>query len=166
MSKFLTPQWLDPLRAAIKGHPRLSSTVVHSFHIANTLRHSLELTTSLLQASFKSKLPMRDLRLTFEWPTRSSSQALHWRSLCVRYSWGFILLYGLGCPGVTKVVVDPKKFVLPSPLWGFVKYPDPKIEAYNTLMYQSLDQSLAQYIIQVVHSHTHRIIWIQGVLTG
>jgi hypothetical protein len=39
-----------------------------------------------------------------------------------------------------------------------LKYPDPKIEAYNVLMYQSLDQSLAQYIIQVVHSHTHRII--------
>jgi hypothetical protein len=31
--------------------PRLSSTVGHSFHIANTLRHSLELPTSLLQAS-------------------------------------------------------------------------------------------------------------------
>jgi hypothetical protein len=30
------------------------------------LRHSLELLTSLLQASFKSKHPRRDLRLTFE----------------------------------------------------------------------------------------------------
>jgi hypothetical protein len=39
-----------------------------------------------------------------------------------------------------------------------VKYPDPKIEAYNVLMYQSLNQSLAQYIIQVVHRHTHMII--------
>jgi hypothetical protein len=39
-----------------------------------------------------------------------------------------------------------------------VKYPDPKIEAYNVLMYQSLDQSLAQYIIQVVHNHIHMII--------
>jgi hypothetical protein len=26
----------------------------------------------------------------------------------------------LGCLGVTKVVVDLGKFVLPSPLWGFV----------------------------------------------
>jgi hypothetical protein len=26
---------------------------------------------------------------------------------------------GLGCPEVTKVVVDLKKFVLPSPSWGF-----------------------------------------------
>jgi hypothetical protein len=51
--------------------------VDHSFHIANTLKCSLELPTSLLQASFKSKFPMRDLRLTLEWPTQSSSQALH-----------------------------------------------------------------------------------------
>jgi hypothetical protein len=28
-------------------------------------------------------------------------------------------LDGLGCPGVTKVVVDPGKFVLPSSLGGF-----------------------------------------------
>jgi hypothetical protein len=32
---------------------------------------------------------------------------------------GFVPLDGLGSPGVTKVVVDPRKFVLPSPLWGF-----------------------------------------------
>jgi hypothetical protein len=32
---------------------------------------------------------------------------------------GFVPLDGLGCPGVTKVVVDLRKFVLPSPLWGF-----------------------------------------------
>jgi hypothetical protein len=103
---------------AIKGSC-LSNTVGHSFYIANTLRHPLELPTSLLQAPFKSKLPMRDLGLTLEWLTRSSSQALHRRSPCVRYSWGFVSLDGLGCPGVTKVVVDPKKFILPSPLWGF-----------------------------------------------
>jgi hypothetical protein len=30
------------------------------------LRHSLEILTSLLQASFKSKLPKRDLSLTLE----------------------------------------------------------------------------------------------------
>jgi hypothetical protein len=46
---------------AIKGPSCLSSTVGHSFHLSNTLRHSLELPTSLLQASFKSKLPRRDL---------------------------------------------------------------------------------------------------------
>jgi hypothetical protein len=40
--------------------------VGHSFHIANILRHSLELPTSLLQASFKSKLSRRDLSLTLE----------------------------------------------------------------------------------------------------
>jgi hypothetical protein len=66
MSGFLTPQWLDSLGGAIKGPSRLSSTVDHSFHIANTLRHSLELPTSLLQASFKSKFARRDLSLTLE----------------------------------------------------------------------------------------------------
>jgi hypothetical protein len=52
-------------------------------------------------------------------PTRSISQALHRRSPCIRYSWRFIPLDGLDCPGVTKVVADPGKFVLPSLLWGF-----------------------------------------------
>jgi hypothetical protein len=37
----------------------------------------------------------------------------------IHYSWGFIPLDRLDCPGVTKVVVDPRKFVLPSLLWGF-----------------------------------------------
>jgi hypothetical protein len=66
ISRFLTPQWLDSFGGAIKGPSRLSSTVGHSFHIANSLRHSLELPTSLLKASFKSKLPRRDLSLTLE----------------------------------------------------------------------------------------------------
>jgi hypothetical protein len=39
-------------------------------------------------------------------------------SVC-RYSWGFIPLDGLGYLEVTKVVVDPEKFVLPFSLWGF-----------------------------------------------
>jgi hypothetical protein len=51
---------------AIKGPPCIFSTVGHSFHIANTLRHSLELPTSLLQVSFKFKHHRRDLKLTFE----------------------------------------------------------------------------------------------------
>jgi hypothetical protein len=99
--------------------PRLSSLVGHSFWLEYTLRHSLELQTSLPQAPFKSKLPRRDLSLTFEWPTRSSTQALHRWSPCVRYSWEFVPLDGLGCPRVTKIVVDFRKFILPSPLWGF-----------------------------------------------
>jgi hypothetical protein len=103
----------------IKGPQRLSHRVGHSVQLANTLRHSLELSTSLLQASFKSKLPMRDLSLTLEWSTRSSTQALHQWSSCLRYSWGFVPLDGLGCPIVTKVVLDFGKLVLPSPLWGF-----------------------------------------------
>jgi hypothetical protein len=51
---------------AIKVPSCLSSMVGHSFHIVNTLRHSFELPTSLLQDSFKSKLPRRDLSLTLE----------------------------------------------------------------------------------------------------
>jgi hypothetical protein len=65
MSEFLTPQQLDSL-GGYKRLLQLSSTVGHSFHIANTLRHSIELTTFLLQASFKFKLHMRDLILTLE----------------------------------------------------------------------------------------------------
>jgi hypothetical protein len=51
---------------AIKVPPYLSSLVGHSFQLVNTLRYSLELSTSLLQASFKSKLPKRDLSPTLE----------------------------------------------------------------------------------------------------
>jgi hypothetical protein len=50
MSRFLTPPRLDSL-GGYKRTPHLSSTVDHSFHIANTLRHSLEFPISLLQAS-------------------------------------------------------------------------------------------------------------------
>jgi hypothetical protein len=91
MSGFLTPQRLDFL-GGYKRPPCLSSRVGHSVQLANILRHSHELPTSLLQASFKSKLPRRDLSFTLEWPTRSSTQALHQRSPCVRYSWRFVPL--------------------------------------------------------------------------
>jgi hypothetical protein len=49
-----------------KRPPRLSSLVGHSFHLANNLRHSLDLPSSHLQVSFKSKLSERDLSLTLE----------------------------------------------------------------------------------------------------
>jgi hypothetical protein len=111
-------QQLDFLEG-YKKPSRLSSRIGHSFHLTNTLKHYLDLSTSLLQASFKSKLLRRDLSLTLEWYTRSSSQSLHWRSSCVRYSWRFNPLDEPGCPGVTKVVVDPEKFILPSFLWWF-----------------------------------------------
>jgi hypothetical protein len=62
MSGFLTPERLYSLGST----PRLSRMVGHLFHIANTLIYSLELPTSLLQASFISKLSRRDLRLTLE----------------------------------------------------------------------------------------------------
>jgi hypothetical protein len=65
MSGFLTHQRLDSL-GGYKKTSGLSSIVGHSFHIVNTLRHSFDLPTSLLQASFKFKLPRRDLSLTLE----------------------------------------------------------------------------------------------------
>jgi hypothetical protein len=55
------------LWGVIKGPPCLSSRVDHSVQLANTLSHSLELPTCLLQASLKSKLSRRDLILTLEW---------------------------------------------------------------------------------------------------
>jgi hypothetical protein len=61
----------------------------------------------------------------------------------------------------TLIFIAIKKIVenQPKGKWAEeLKYPNPKIETYNVLMYQSLDQSLAQYIIQVAHSRTHRII--------
>jgi hypothetical protein len=118
MSGFLTPQRLDSFRG-YKRPTCLSSTVGYLFHIINSLRHSLELLMSLLQASFKFKLFRRDLSPTLQWPTRFSSQTLYRWSQCVHYSWRFVPLDGLGCPEITKVVIDPRKFVLPSPLWGF-----------------------------------------------
>jgi hypothetical protein len=48
---------------AIKGLP---SPFGHSFELANILRHSLELQTSLPQAPLRSKLPRGDLSLTLE----------------------------------------------------------------------------------------------------
>jgi hypothetical protein len=39
--------------------------------------------------------------------------------MCVRYSCRFVPLDELGYQGVTKIVVDPEKFILSSPLWGF-----------------------------------------------
>jgi hypothetical protein len=105
--------------AAIKGpHAYLAKRplILTSTHF-ETL--SLELWTSSPPSFIKSKHPRRDLSLTLEWPTRSSTQALHRQSPCVRYSWGFVSLNGLGCPRVSKIVVNFRKFVLPSPLWWF-----------------------------------------------
>jgi hypothetical protein len=64
-----------------KRPPHLSLQGDHLFWPEYTLRHSLMLKTPLPQASLQSKLPKRDLSLTFEWPTRSSTQALHRWSL-------------------------------------------------------------------------------------
>jgi hypothetical protein len=61
----LIPQWLDSL-GGYKRPPCLSGLAGHSVELANTLRHSFEFQTSLPQASFKSKLPMRDLSLNLD----------------------------------------------------------------------------------------------------
>jgi hypothetical protein len=66
ISRSITPQRLDSFGGAIKGPPRLSILVSHSFHLANTLRHSLQLQTSLPQDPFRSKLFRRGLSLTLE----------------------------------------------------------------------------------------------------
>jgi hypothetical protein len=51
---------------AIKGSHASLAQLGHSIHIANTLRHSIGLPTSVLQDSFKSNIPRRDLSLTLE----------------------------------------------------------------------------------------------------
>jgi hypothetical protein len=48
ISGFLTPQWLDSLGGYKSPPPCLSSRIGHSFQLVNTLRHYLEIPTSLL----------------------------------------------------------------------------------------------------------------------
>jgi hypothetical protein len=114
MSGFLTPQRLDSL-GDYKRPPRLSSTVGHLFHLANTLRYSLELPTSLLLASFKSKLPK-----TSHFSDPLDLHLKHFTDdLRIFVTLGNLFPRWTRLSGSPKVVVDPKKFVLPSPLWGF-----------------------------------------------
>jgi hypothetical protein len=124
-------RWLPDLSGPRPGHVRISDTptarfpwgTIKTLHASLaqkamkwTWKHSqafsIGLKTPLPQASLQSKLPRRDFSHTFEWPTRSSTQALRRWSPCVRYSWGFVPLDIPGCLRVTK-------FVLPSHLWGF-----------------------------------------------
>jgi hypothetical protein len=63
---FDTPTGRFPWGGAIKGPPCLFNPASHLFQHANTLRRFVELSTSLLQVSFKSKLSRRDLSLTLE----------------------------------------------------------------------------------------------------
>jgi hypothetical protein len=99
---------------AIKGPPRLSSPVDHFIHLKYTLRHSLQLKISLSQASLQSRLPRRDLSHPLSDPL--DLQLKH----IIDELHVFITLGDSSprrtrsCPGVTKVVVDLRKFVLPS----------------------------------------------------
>jgi hypothetical protein len=115
----LTSQRLDSLRGTIKGvsHP------LHSF------RHFIDLKTLWIkaswvkhyppQASLKSKPPRRDLSHLLECPSQSSNQ--HFTDdLRAFVSLGDLSPRWTRCPlGATKVVMSLRKFVWPSPSWGF-----------------------------------------------
>jgi hypothetical protein len=85
ISRSLTPQRLDSL-GGYKSPSHRSSLEDHELNL-KTLPSVLSWAqNSSPQASLQSKLPRRYLSLTFEWLTRSSTQALHRWSMCVRYS--------------------------------------------------------------------------------
>jgi hypothetical protein len=107
---------------AIKDPPRLSSSIGHSVQLANTLRHSF-LSSNPLSISLKIHS-----NLSFIWEIWSSllSDSLDLQhkhfidDLCVFVTLGNLSPRQTRCyPGVTKVVVDLEKFVLPSPSWRF-----------------------------------------------
>jgi hypothetical protein len=79
----------------------------------------LKLSLSLLQASLISKLPKRDLSHPLSDPL--DLQAKHFiDDLHVFVTLGDLSPRWTRCSlGVTKVVVNLRMFVLPSPSWGF-----------------------------------------------
>jgi hypothetical protein len=106
---------------AIKAPPPHTFLAREVTHLnLKTLWDTLLSSKPLSQAPFKSKFHRKDLSLSLEWPSRSSTQVLHWQSPCVCYSWDLSPRWTRCCPGVTKVVMDLRKFVLSSPSWGFV----------------------------------------------
>jgi hypothetical protein len=119
MFRYLTPQQLDSLRGAIKGAPR---SLTH-LDILLTCKHFEpklpELKLSPPQASLKFELSKRYLSHPLEYPSQSSSN--HFTdNLCVFVTLGNLSSRRTRCPpGATKVVVSLRKFVLPSPSWGF-----------------------------------------------
>jgi hypothetical protein len=118
MSTYLTHQRANSL-GGYKRPPHLSIPVGHPIHLKYTLRPSLQLKISLPQASLQSKLPRRDLRHPL-----SNSLDLQLKHF-INELRVFITLgdsshkWTRSCLGVTKVVVDLRKLVLPSPSWGF-----------------------------------------------
>jgi hypothetical protein len=121
MSGSLTPQRAYSLagEGAIKGSSCLSSPVHHSIHLKYTLIHSLELKIYLPQASLRSKLPMRDLSHPLSDPLDLQLKHLIDELRVFITLWDSSPRWTRSCSGVTKVMVDLRKFVLPSPSWGF-----------------------------------------------
>jgi hypothetical protein len=79
----------------------------------------LELKLSLPQASLKFKLPKRDLSHLLECPSQSSSKHST-DDLYVYVTLGDLPTRRTRCPpGANNVMVSLRKFVLPSPSWGF-----------------------------------------------
>jgi hypothetical protein len=110
------------------GHCPAANTSLYTpplTHLATSLTWKsfepklLELKLSLLQASLKSKPPIRDLSQLLSDPF--DLQAKHFTNdLCVFVTLRDSSPRRIRCPArVTKVVVSFKKFVLPSPSWGF-----------------------------------------------
>jgi hypothetical protein len=55
-------------------------------------------------------------------------------------------LDGLGCPGVTKVVIDIRKFVFPSPLWEFDSETELDLGNYSKRIRVERDLSLCELL--------------------
>jgi hypothetical protein len=82
--------------------------------IANTLNQCF-----LWSKPLSFKLPKRDLSRPFEWPSKSLSKCFT-DDLHVFVTLGDLSPWWTRCClGVTKVVMNLRKFVLPSPLCGF-----------------------------------------------
>jgi hypothetical protein len=112
MSRSLTPQRADSL-GGYKRPPRLFNPTDHSIQLANTSKPlSLKLHSNL---SFLGEI----LASLLSDPLYLQLQHFI-DDLCVFVTLGDLSPRWTGCcSGVTKVVVDLKKFALPSPLWGF-----------------------------------------------
>jgi hypothetical protein len=115
---FDTPTGRFLLRAIKEVHTPFTplATPLTRIHFEPTL---LELKPSLLQASLKFKLPKRDLSHPLSDPL--NLQAKHFTNdLRVFVILGDMSPRWTRCsPGATKVVEGLRKFVLPSPSWGF-----------------------------------------------
>jgi hypothetical protein len=119
MFGFLTPQWAYSL-GGYKRPPHLSSLVGYSVQLANTLRHYF-----LSSKPFSLKLHLNLTFLRKIWASLLSDPLDFQLKHFIDDFRVFDTLEHLSsrrtrcCLGVTKVVVDLRKFVLSSPSWGF-----------------------------------------------